>query len=143
MHEISTYSEHTPIAADEIDIDCTEGIVLCVDAVRVLLSGTQKSLDRIRGIAFLVQGRREGIHVRPSRTLPQAGNHARPNKGMFEHKLLLFLTGCLAKKKHRRSGSCRGRGKATRRQHCSAQGWKGITRHDLGLGMPPLMRRTA
>ena len=38
----------------------------------------------------------------------QAGNHARPDKGVFEHALLLFLTGCLEKKKQRMSGSCRG-----------------------------------
>src|SRR5215475_11205142 len=89
---VPVFWETGAIAVDEIDIALTEGVALCVDPPCVLLSGTQKPLDRIRGIAFLVQGSREGIHVRPERALPQSGNHAWPNKSVFKHALLLFLT---------------------------------------------------
>jgi hypothetical protein len=39
---------------DEIAIDLTEGVALDVDPLRILLRGTQKPLDIVRGIAFLV-----------------------------------------------------------------------------------------
>jgi hypothetical protein len=62
---VPVFWEAGAIAVDEIASDLTEGVALGIDPVRGLLSGTQKPLESIRGIAFLVQGRREGLHVRP------------------------------------------------------------------------------
>ena len=42
---VSVFWEVGDIAVDEIDIDLTKGVALCVDPLRVLLSGTQKPLD--------------------------------------------------------------------------------------------------
>jgi hypothetical protein len=58
------------IALYEVGIHRADGIALSVDPVGKLLSGTQKTLDTTRSIAFVVQRGREGIEVRSQRTPP-------------------------------------------------------------------------
>jgi len=95
------------IASYEVFIHRADGIAVSWDPWGTRLSGTQKTRETTRGIAFVVQGGGEGIQVWPQRTPPQPGHHPRPYKGVFEPGLLLCLRDGLDKAKDRPSGSCR------------------------------------
>jgi hypothetical protein len=51
---VPVFWEVGAIPVDEVGIHLTDGVAVCVDPLRALLSGTQKPLDIIPGIAFMV-----------------------------------------------------------------------------------------
>jgi hypothetical protein len=110
----AVFGEAGAIPLDESGIHLADGRALALDPVGKLLSGAQKPLNTLWGIAFVVQGSREGIQVGSQRTLPQPGNHPWADKGLFKHGILLFLKDGLEKEKDGMSASCRGGGRGSR-----------------------------
>src|SRR5215475_2361170 len=87
------------IALHDRRIQRAHGIAMPVEPSAKRVTGASIALDTAGGVTLAMERGGQVVQIRTEQPLPQAGDHVRSHKEVFEHTSLLFLEGAGEKKR--------------------------------------------